>query len=106
VRRASGDVGVGADTAIPAETLSREIAIIDRARGLLTAGRAAEVMAVLDDYEHRFSQRHFAPEAHYLRLEALLLAGRAAEARALAQRLLASYPTSPQSEKARQLLAR
>ena len=104
--RTSGGVHAYRESASPAETLSHEIAIIDRARGLLAAGHASEAMAALDEYERRFAQRHFAPEALYLRLEALLVAGRTTEARALARRLLASYPTSPHSEKARHLLER
>ena len=90
--------------AIPAETLAAEIAGIDRARGLLAAGRPAAALAALDDYERRFPRHHFAPEVLYLRMEAASRAGRSEETRELARSLLARYPQSPQSEKAKQLL--
>ncbi len=90
--------------AIPAETLAQEIAGIDRARSLLAAGRYSATSAALDDYERRFPKHHFTPEVLYLRMEAALGAGRAQEARRLAQRLLAGYPSNPQSEKAKVLL--
>jgi len=92
--------------AVPVETLAEEIAGIDRARSLVAAGRHTAAIAALDDYERRFPRHHFAPEALYLRMEASRGAGRTQEARLLAERLLAAYPTSPQSEKARRLLDR
>lgn len=92
--------------AIPAETLAQEIAGIDRARSLLAAGRYSATIAALDEYERRLPKHHFTPEVLYLRMEAASGAGRTQEARRLAQRLLASYPTSLQSERAKQLLDR
>lgn len=94
----------GAANAIPAETLAAEIAGIDRARGLLAAGRYGAATAALDDYERRFPRQHFAPEVLYLRMEAAQGAGRTDEARGLARSLLARYPSSPQSEKAKRLV--
>lgn len=91
-------------SALPAETLAAEIAGIDRARALLASGRYSQAVAALDDYERRFPKNHFAPEVLYLRMEAASRAGRTSAARTFAQRLLARYPTSPQSEKARHLL--
>lgn len=91
-------------TALPAETLAAEIAGIDRARSLLAAGSNSRAVAALDDYERRFPKNHFAPEVLYLRMEAASRAGHADEARRFARQLLARYPTSPQSEKARHLL--
>lgn len=104
--RAAAPPGAAVPEAIPAETLAQEIAGIDRARSLLAAGRYAATSAALDDYERRFPKHHFNPEVLYLRMEAASGAGRAQEARRLAQRLLASYPASPQSEKAKQVLVR
>jgi len=92
--------------AIPAETLAAEIAGIDRARSLIGAGRYSAASAALDDYERRFPRHHFAPEVLYLRMQAALGSGRSDEARGLARSLLARYPTSPQSEKAKRLLDR
>lgn len=96
--------GEVARDAIPAETLAQEISGIDRARSLLAAGRYTAVMAALDDFERRFPRHHFAPEVLYLRMDAAWGAGDTAQARGFARRLLASYPASPQSEKAKQLL--
>jgi len=104
--RAAAPSGASVPEAIPAETLAQEIAGIDRARSLLAAGRHSATLAALDDYERRFPKHHFTPEVLYLRMEAASCAGRTEEARRLAQRLLASYPTSPQSEKAKQLLGK
>ena len=90
---------------INAETLAEEVRSVDRARAALAAGRAPETLAVLDEYERRYPGRRFAPEALYLRMEALVSLGRTARARAAAERLLASYPNSPQRARAREVLS-
>jgi hypothetical protein len=96
------------DSATPlgSETLAEEVKSMDRARATLAAGRAVETLAVLDDYERRFSEGRFAPEVLYLRMEANALLGRTAESRAAAERLLASYPKSPHGARARVLLSK
>jgi hypothetical protein len=86
--------------------LAEEVRSVDRARSLVAAGRAAEALRVLDAYDRRFSEHRFAPEALYLRMEALVLVGRTAEARATAERLLASYPKSLNGARARALLSK
>jgi hypothetical protein len=89
--------GVPRDT----ERLSREVKSVDGARAALAAGDPIQTLRLLDQYERRFPARGFAPEALYLRMEALSLLGRTAEARAVAERLLVSYPNNPQSARAR-----
>jgi hypothetical protein len=88
------------------ETLTEEVRNVDRARAALAAGRPAQTLAVLDEYERRFPQRRFAPEALYLRMEALVSLGRTVEARSAAQRLLASYPGTPNGARARAVLTK
>jgi hypothetical protein len=88
------------------ETLSREVQSVDGARAALAAGNPIQTLRLLDEYERRFLARGFAPEALYLRMEALSLLGRTAEARAAAERLLLSYPNSPQSARARVVLSK
>jgi hypothetical protein len=89
---------------VDAEHLTEEVAAVDRARALVTAGRGAEALAALDAYEHGFPVRRFAPEALYLRMEALLLDGNRGAAEQVAARLVARYPRSPQAPRARQIL--
>jgi hypothetical protein len=88
---------------IDAEKLAEEVRAVDRARSALAAGRAAETLAALDDYDRRFGGRRFAPEALYLRMQALLALGRNAEARNIAERLVRSFPQSPHTARARRV---
>jgi len=91
---------------LDAETLAEEVRSMDSARALLAAGRAAETLLVLDEYERRFRERRFAPEALYLRMEAFVSLGQTAQARAAAERLLASHPQSPHGARARFILSK
>jgi TolA-binding protein len=93
-----------AEPPLDAERLAEEVRAVDRARALVAQGRAADALAALDDYDHRFAIRRFAPEALYLRMEAELTAGRKPAARETAERLLTRYPKSPQAPRARQVL--
>jgi len=85
--------------------LSGQIASIDRARDALRSGDAAEAVRRLDAYDHDFPGGILAQEATMLRLEALLRQGKRAEAQRLADRLLASNPTSPYAARVRALLS-
>jgi hypothetical protein len=91
--------------AIDAERLAEEVRSIDAARVRVSSGRAAEALALLDQYERTFEKPGFAPEALYLRMEALLELGQNAAARSSAARLVRAYPQSPQAPRARQVLA-
>jgi hypothetical protein len=95
-----------ASSPIDADTLGAEVKSIDRARAELAAGKAAQALVVLDDYERLFRKRGFAPEALYLRMEAWASLGRTAETRAAAERLLASYPNSLHTARARAVLSK
>lgn len=87
------------------DRLAEEVALVDRARGALAHGDAATTLAALDEYDARFTQRKFAPEALYLRMESLVRLGRGAAARGVANTLVGTYPRSPHADRARQLLA-
>ena len=103
-RRAVASPRAGDAPPEDAEHLAQEVALVDRARGALARGDAARALAALDDYEARFTRRKFAPEALYLRMEALLRAGHSDAARGVAEKLAKSYPTSPHAARARQVL--
>jgi hypothetical protein len=103
--RAASAVPV-APTPAEVEALTEEVRQVDRARAALAVGRPAETLAALDEYERRFPQHRFAPEALYLRMEALASLGRTAQARAAAELLLATYPGTPNGARARAVLAR
>jgi hypothetical protein len=95
----------GLRAVIDSERLSEEIRAIDSANQALASGRTAQALTALDDYDRRYPEHRFAPEALYLRMEALVRSGRAGEARAIAKRLATTYPNSPQSARARVVLS-
>jgi TolA-binding protein len=96
----------GSPEATGSERLAEEVRTIDEARSALTSGRLAQTLTVLADYDRRYPEPRFAPEALYLRMEALLQSSRNAQARETAEQLVAAYPQSPQSARARLVLAR
>jgi TolA-binding protein len=95
----------GPPAEMDSERLAEEIRAIDSANQALASGRTAQALAALDDYDRRYAERRFAPEALYLRMEALARSGRAVEARTIAKRLATMYPNSPQSTRARVVLS-
>lgn len=90
---------------VEAERLADEVRAIDEATRALNSGRARRALTLLDAYERRYAERRFAPEALYLRMEALINVGRPSEARSVANQLVNAYPTSPQAGRARAFLA-
>jgi hypothetical protein len=84
--------------------LAAEVAFVDRARALLAAGQPQQGLSMLQGYEAQFPEARLLPEVLFLRLETCERLGRSAEARAAAQRLVDTFPQSPHSSKARQLL--
>jgi TolA-binding protein len=92
------------DAPLDAERLAEEVALVDQARGALARGDAGAALRALDEYEARFSERRFAPEALYLRMESLLRLGKSETARAVAERLAKRFPSSPHTARARQVL--
>lgn len=87
------------------ELLARETKLIDRARAELAAGRAGPTLAILNEYQAQFPRPRYAPEALYLRMEALLAQGNRQAARQVAERLVSNYPQSPQATRAEALLS-
>jgi len=85
-------------------SLAGEVAAIDAARAALREGNPANTLAILDDYARRFEKRHFDPEALYLRMEALGREGDGEGQRRAAERLLAEFPSAPQSARARAVI--
>jgi len=86
--------------------LAAEVAYIDHARALLSAGQAEPGLSLLQSYEHEFPEARLLPEVLFLRMETCDRLGRASEARAAAQRLVDGFPRSPHTSRARNLLAR
>ena len=84
--------------------LAAEVSYVDRARSLLSAGQSSQGLALLESYERQFREARLLPEVLFLQLEAYERAARHAEARRAAERLVASFPTSPHAGRARKLL--
>jgi hypothetical protein len=95
---------VVAEAPLDAERLAEEVALVDQARGALARGDARAALLALDDYDARFTERRFVPEALYLRMESRLKLGQTTEARAIAERLVKRFPSSPHTGRARQVL--
>jgi hypothetical protein len=90
---------------VDVELLSRETELVDRARAELAAGHAGPALAILNEYQAQFPRPRYAPEALYLRMEALLAQGNQQAAKQLAKRLASSYPQSPHAARAEALLS-
>lgn len=86
-----------------AQSLSREIAMIDASRRALSSGSAAAALAQLDEYAASLRTGTLDREAQLLRIDALALAGQRAAALRLAERYLASYPNDPHATRLREL---
>lgn len=82
--------------------LGDEITALDAVRKTLAGGDANGALTLLDAYAASGAKRMNA-EATLLRIQALVQAGRRAEARALAERFVAANPTSALAERARSL---
>ena len=91
------------DVGIP---LAAEVAYLDRARSLLSAGQSGEGLALLERYEQRFPEPRLLPEVLFLQLEAYEQSARGVEARRAAERLVSGFPKSPHAGRARKLLGR
>ena len=83
--------------------LREEIGLLDTARAALAANAPGKALVGLGQYNHRYPNGTFAPEALALHIEALTNAGDAATARALARRFLKAYPSSPLAERVEHL---
>ena len=74
--------------------LGRERALLDQARAALLAGDRGRALAALDRHRRLFPGGRLEEERDVLRVQALLAAGRAKEARAEAGRFLHKHPAS------------
>ena len=85
------------------DDVSREIGLLDAARRSLSAGDPQAALAHLDETA-LLTRRALVPEATVLRVRALLILGRTAEARALVDRFTQTAPASPQASVLRSLV--
>jgi len=83
--------------------LGEQIALMDSARSALARGSAERALALVRDYQARYSSGAFRPEAAAIRVEALVKLGRAAEARGAAERFIAGYGPGPLAERVARL---
>lgn len=89
----------------PAEedALAKELALLDVARTEVTSA-PTRALATLQEHARRFPKGALGTEADLLRVEALVKAGRRAEAVRLGQRLTAKGATGPLAERVQRLL--
>jgi outer membrane protein assembly factor BamD (BamD/ComL family) len=73
------------------------------ARRALAAGDTTKCLAALDRYDHDHPRGAFAQEVVVMRIEVLVKRGDRKSAKALADRFLASHPTSPYAARIRSL---
>ena len=85
--------------------VAEEVAALDRARAHLSAGRAAQALISIQLYERTFPAPVLAEEALALKVEALVRAGRSAEAVTIGDAFLARRPQSPVAARIRRALA-
>jgi hypothetical protein len=86
-----------------ADTLAREIALIDAGRANL-ATAPARALATLETHRREFPNGQLAAEREFLAVEALLAGRRSDEARRRAADLAARYPSSSYAARAARLL--
>lgn len=80
-------------------SLAPEIALLDQARALVSAGQPDAAIHLLDSYETQFPTGTLAPEAGAIRVQALLLSGNRARAREVGMDFLSRAPASPHAHK-------
>jgi len=85
--------------------LKAEMQCIANASSLLSAGRAAEAMRLLDEHSKLGGPQRFQPEALYLRLQAAMRLGQQVLAQKAAAELVRQYPNSPHVGEAQKLLS-
>jgi RNA polymerase sigma-70 factor (ECF subfamily) len=77
------------------DPLTAEVRLVGDARNAIGDGDAARALEVLAEHGRRFARGALAPEAAALRVDALCIAGRVADAEAEVRRFEALYPGSP-----------
>jgi len=86
-------------------SFSTQLSILERARAELRAGDSTRALDLLAPYASELRGTTLEAEATLLRIDALSLAGREPEARALAEQFLLRYPNSPLTERARRYVS-
>ena len=89
-----------------ADTLPRELEMIDSARSALARGDASLALSLLDAYAARFPKPHLRAESAVLRIEALVARGQGAAATRLGKEFLKREPNGPYARRVRSLLER
>lgn len=84
----------GAPSAAHDADLAAERALVDRARTALTRGQATAALEALDAHAKSFPRGRLAEEREALAVDALVRAGRAAEAASRADRFRTAWPNS------------
>jgi outer membrane protein assembly factor BamD (BamD/ComL family) len=77
-----------------ADSVAPQLAELNAARAALEAGAPARALAMLDDFDLRHPSSALREEVAVLRVDALVDAGRLAEANDLAAAFLRAYPGS------------
>ncbi|WP_394832740.1 hypothetical protein LVJ94_40180 [Pendulispora rubella] len=78
-----------------ADTLAVELSLVQMARAALARGNYAAALDATEQHARTFPKGHLTEERESLAIQALVGAGRDAEARARAARFRAKYPQSP-----------
>lgn len=108
--RASAEPRARRATPVPSnpsvdERLAAELALLSNVRAAIDRRDAETALLLLAEHDHRYrAAAQLLPEARYLRLEALELAGRRDDARAAARRILDLDPRGPHAARAREVL--
>jgi hypothetical protein len=90
--------------AVPADTLSEELALLDQARHALAKRDHAGALARLDEHTRRFPRRRLSSEATVLRIETLVKSGDTARATTLGKDFLARQPNGPYAKRVSSLI--
>lgn len=85
-------------------TISEEVRQVDAARTALRGGDPNGCLRALDRYDANYAGGVLSLEANVLRAEAMVQAGRVAEGRSLAARLLKSAPSGPHAARLNKLI--
>ena len=90
--------------AAPKLGLAAEIKALDGARASMNGGDARAALTALDAYDREFPSGTLGQEAALLRIDALMRAGRADDARTLGHTFLAEHPSTPHKKRILTLL--
>jgi outer membrane protein assembly factor BamD (BamD/ComL family) len=85
-------------------SLEAELATVDAARRALNQNNAALALIELSRHAERFPRGKLQLEAQVLRVRALKLSGREAEARELGRQFIVQHPRSPLVPRVREII--